>query len=90
MTSEWITGLPQSDITQRLRSDTGEALAGEKVLALLHNQGQKHGKASCHGARGPPRRLHAHCILTRILWTNKQLRNLAFANPTTNYPYALL
>lgn len=36
MTSEWITGLAQSDITQRLRSDTGEALAGEKVLMLCN------------------------------------------------------
>jgi hypothetical protein len=35
MTSEWITGLSASDITQRLRNDTGEALAGEKALMVL-------------------------------------------------------
>jgi hypothetical protein len=60
MTSEWITGLPPSDITQRLRSDTGETLAGEKALMLLRNRDQN--MALPHAIVQEAH--HAACMLT--------------------------
>jgi hypothetical protein len=59
MTSEWITGLPQSDITQRLRSDTGEALVGEKVLMSLCNRNQNMAKPNAIVQEAH----HAACML---------------------------